>query len=64
MSVVILTSNVDSTTVENVLRHGAQCCVEKFPNTAQLRQILAEAEKFAAAACGPAAFDLSGSHLR
>jgi len=50
MSVVMLFAEQDAPQLAEVLRYGAQCCAKKFPDAAQLRKILAEAEKFSAAA--------------
>lgn len=52
MSVVMLFAEEDTPHLHEVLPYGAQCCVKKFPDANQLQKILAEAEKFSAAASG------------
>jgi CheY-like chemotaxis protein len=64
VSVVMLSPAEDRVALNDVLRCGAQCCAKKFPDAAQLRRILDEAEKFATAASGRSAFDLPCNLLR
>jgi CheY-like chemotaxis protein len=64
VSVVMLSAADEMPALNDVLRHGAQCCANKFPEASQLQKILTEAEKFSVAANGPAAFDLPCNLLR
>jgi CheY-like chemotaxis protein len=64
VSVVMLADPTDAPVVPEVLRCGAQCCTKKFPNAAELRTILTEAERFSTAASRVAAFDLPCNLLR
>jgi CheY-like chemotaxis protein len=56
ISVIMLSSSQDPSSVKDALRFGAQCYAGKFPTAAQFREILAEAEKFSEVASGKSAF--------
>lgn len=59
IAVIMLSSSEDPAAVNRAICWGAQCYVQKFPEPAQLRQIVAEAEKFSSIACGRSSFELS-----
>ncbi|MDB6168810.1 MAG: Response regulator [Verrucomicrobia bacterium] len=58
ISVIMISSCQDPRSMHDALRFGAQCYAGKFPSAVQFRQILAEAEKFSAVACGKSAFNV------
>lgn len=65
MSVVMLCGEDDAAHLNDLIRCGAQCCVKKFPDAAEIRQILTEAEKFSnAASTESSGFNLSCNLLR
>lgn len=59
IAVVMLSSSDDPEFLSEALQFGAQCYVAKFPGPEQLREILASAERHAAAASCCSAFQLS-----
>lgn len=59
IAIVMLSSSDDPQFLSEALQFGAQCYVAKFPGPAQLRDIMAAAERHAAAASCCSAFQLS-----
>ena len=49
MSVVMLSSSEETRDLNEARHFGAQCYIAKFPNATQLQEIVAEAERLAAA---------------
>jgi len=59
IAVIMMSSSEDPRHVNEALRLGAQCYVKKLPHTAQIQEIMREAEKFSLVACGRSSFGLS-----
>jgi CheY-like chemotaxis protein len=57
--VVMLSSSEAPDHIAEAMLHGAQCYTAKFPGPDHLREILANARRFTAAACGSSAFPIS-----
>jgi CheY-like chemotaxis protein len=57
--VIMLSSSEEPAHLNESLRSGAQCYVAKFPSANQLREIIAAAERYCAAASCSASFPLS-----
>lgn len=58
VSVVMMSSSKDETSVKDAFRFGAQCYAGKFPDVHEIREILSECEKFSAVASGKTSFNV------
>jgi CheY-like chemotaxis protein len=58
MPVIMLSSSEAPDHIDEAMLHGAQCYTAKFPGPEHLRQIIENAQRFTAAACGGSAFQL------
>lgn len=58
IAVIMMSSCDEPRMVSRAMSLGAQCFVKKFPSTAQLKEILDEAQRFSVVACGRSSFEL------